>query len=157
MRVVAHMGEIPAPGNIPDRTVDLPRPAVEGAGKCGAVATALPRQQPGTPVGAAVEERLDGVCGGTHDDHGIRSDIVDVGVADIGQVFLAAGPLPGARPQFAQLALKELRRGVALEGDILVTEELITTLEQAAAAAGMRSLARVSATEGPLARAAPGR
>ena len=31
-----------------------------------------------------------------HDDHGIGTDIVDVGITDIGQVFLAAGPLPHA-------------------------------------------------------------
>ena len=93
-------------------------------------ARAFAREQLGGPVRAAVEEGLNAIFLGAHHDHRVRTDLVDVVVADLLDVLLATSPLPGLRPQLLDLAIEERSRGVAREVDVLVAEKLRALLEQ---------------------------
>src|SRR6202007_2407617 len=56
------------------------------------------------------------------DDKAVGADVVDVVVANLGDVVFAAGHLPGAGPQLLELALGELRIDVAVLRDVLAAE-----------------------------------
>ncbi len=78
----------------------------------------------------AVEKGLDGVFAGTHHNHRIGANIVDIGVSHIGQVLFATGPLPGSRPQLPYLPVKKRLGGIPLVSNIFITQEFITTVQQ---------------------------
>ncbi len=56
---------------------------------------------------AGVDKGLDGAGRVADDDYGIGADVVDDVVADVGDVFLPTGPLPGFAPDAVDLAIVE--------------------------------------------------
>ena len=93
-----HIGKVPLAGDLPQRAVELPAPAVEGAAKAGR-APPVVLAQLAAPVQAGVAVGLDLVGGGADDQERQVRDVVDVVVADLGDLFLQASELPHAAPQ----------------------------------------------------------
>ena len=119
------MGKIPASRHIFQGAIEMPRPAMERAVKRLPEARAFFTQQSRTAVGAAIDKGFDLTLGHASDDHGVGADVVNVMIADAGDVFFAAGPLPGPRPQRGHLFAEEVGTGIAAGGQVGVTQKFI--------------------------------
>ena len=97
------VGEVPLAREVDELAVERPRPSVERAAQFRAVADRRRRLELRAAVQTRVVERLDAAVGTTHDHRGSIADVVDVVVAGLGDVLLAARPLPGARPHVVVL------------------------------------------------------
>ena len=86
--------------------------------------------QPGTTVQTRVVEGLDLGRAGAGDDQAVVADVVHAVVANLRNLFQAAGHLPDFAPQLVHFALMEVRRGVALNGQLGVAQLKKTLLAQ---------------------------
>ena len=115
--ILAHAGEIPLAGDLFQRTVEAPAPAVIGAAELGCPLGVV-LTQGAAAMQADVLVRVDGVVGIAH--HQIRQmrDAIDDEIADIGDIVLAAGYLPDLLPDPLHfevvIILLEIARGVHL-------------------------------------------
>ncbi len=119
---LGRMREVPGAVAVLEAAVDVPAPAVEAALELAGAALAAAGAQLGAAMQAGVVIGADVVLGDAGDDEAVVADLVDVIVADFGDVFLAAGPLPGAGPQPLELFFLIGRIDVALGVDILAAE-----------------------------------
>ena len=102
----AHAREVPLAGDLLQRSVEVPRPAVECAPQVlRALAVGLAQQAAAVQAGVAVG--LDAI-GGAHDEERQVGDLVHVIVADLGDLLLETGQLPDATPQLLDLERMEL-------------------------------------------------
>ena len=62
------------------------------------------------------------VLAAARDDERVGADVIDVIVADVGDVLLAAGDLPGARPHALELGAGEFGGGIAFLRYVLAAE-----------------------------------
>ena len=104
---ILDLREVPRARDVQQRPVDLPAEAVERAAELRRPAAALGPQQ-AAAVQAHVVERLDRARAAAHDEVRAAGDVVDQVVADVGEVLLAAGHLPGAVPHLRPFELEEL-------------------------------------------------
>ena len=106
-----HIGKVPLAGDLPQRAVELPAPAVEGAAKAGR-APPVVLAQLAAPVQAGVAVGLDLVGGGADNQERQVRDVIDVVVADLGDLFGEAGELPRAAPQSLDFQVMDVVRVV---------------------------------------------
>ena len=74
---------------------------------------------------AGVVVGADVVLGDAGDDEAVGADLVNLIVADIGDMFLAASPLPCAGPQALEFFFLIGRIDIALGVDILAAEKFV--------------------------------
>ena len=149
---VCHVREVPLARQVDEFAVEVPRPSVERTAQLRAVAGGGRRLQLGAAVQAGVVERPDRAVRSTHHDGRPVTDVVDVVVARLRDVFLATCPLPGTRPHVLVLGCGVARRGELLVRHIGVTFELVRLHQQLR---GRRR--RVAEDEIPCARAGAAR
>jgi len=111
--VIGHIdiGEVPLAGDLPHRAVELPAPAVEGAAKAGR-APPVVLAQLAAPVQAGVAVGLDLAGSGADDQERQVCDVVDVVIADLGNLLREAGELPRAAPQPLDFKVMDILRVV---------------------------------------------
>ena len=114
--VVGDAVEVRGVDDFDDATVERVAPAVERAPE-RSVDVPLSLSETRAAVQARIRERADRVGTAPHDDDGFVADRVLDEVADVRDLLLAAGDLPGARPHPLVLEVEELPRQVALLGD----------------------------------------
>ena len=116
-----HAREIPVAGHFLELAIEVPRPAVERAAQ-HLEALTVRIAQLAAAVEAGVGESLDRAGaitrGIAHEDEGQAGDLVDVRIADIGNVVLVAGHLPNALPQPLDFAVVLFAGVVAVRGDL---------------------------------------
>ena len=125
VRCVTDMGKVPAARHIFQGAIKMPRPAMKGAVERLSEARAFFAQQSRATVGAAIDKSFDLILGHSGDDDGVRANVVNVMVADAGNVFFAACPLPGARPHRRHFLAEKVGTGIAAGGQVGVTQKLI--------------------------------
>jgi hypothetical protein len=81
-------------------------------------------------VQARVVVGPDLVGGRAHDDEVVVGDLVDVVVADLGDVVLTAHELPHLAPDLLDLGVVPRPRGVAVEGEVLDAEVVVAVVAQ---------------------------
>ena len=125
MRGLTDMGKVPAARHIFQGAIKMPRPAMERAVKRLSKARSFLTQQSRAPVGTAVNKGFDLAFRYSGNDYGVGADVVNVMIANAGDVFFAACPLPGPRPHCGHLLAEEVGTGIAVGGQIGVTQKLV--------------------------------
>ncbi|MCY1525441.1 hypothetical protein D9M68_604200 [compost metagenome] len=109
------MGEVPVAGHVVQAAVDIPFPGMERT--TDMLAATLAVAQTRTPVQTGVVEGAKLVLAAADDEEGHVADVVRHPVADLRDVFLAAGELPSLVPQQFLLQRGDGRIVVATHGD----------------------------------------
>ena len=122
------LGEVPGTRQGLVRPVQVPGHAVERAAQLGDAPGRRAQLPPA--VQAGVEVGLDLVRRGAHDDQVVVADLVEVVVADLGDVVGAAGELPHLAPDLLHLAVVPLPRDVAVDRQVLRAEVVVAVVEQ---------------------------
>ena len=110
------LGEVPRRREMGERALEVPREAVEWASQHLGVARLV--DESAAAVTAYVPEALDRVGRRAYEHERQVADLVDVGVADVRDMLLTTGELPGSPPDTLLLPLVELAAGVPLDGDV---------------------------------------
>ena len=112
---VGHLREVPPARDVLERPVEVPGDPVERAAQLLRTPGELLQLPPA--MATDVAERGDGVWRRPDDQHRDAGDLVVDVVADLGDVFLAAGHLPHPLPHRLDLDAVELGRGVPRHRD----------------------------------------